>query len=213
MGDVVWGPEILVDGKRPEWLARDQQVDWSSPSKPFYGRITERAHEWAATDWACVSTIRLPADHPAYIAIDKGFAPWSGGDAAPEDWDGGEVLRRGGTTRRPIPWSAPYSDNQRWTHVYTTHPGNFADIIGYRKRATAAEPATADTVQIARMTEAEAVAWWQKERPGWISRVEVAVMVLKTLNLIRQETTAERFTRETGHAVTAAVLAALQYDR
>jgi hypothetical protein len=59
---------------------------------------------------------------------------------------------------------------------------------------------------IARMTEAECMASWNRYNgslPDW----------LRSIGLIREETLADRFTRETGFEVTDAVQAALNWER
>lgn len=65
-----------------------------------------------------------------------------------------------------------------------------------------------DTVTIKRMTEDEARKWINGK---WGTIVSMAI--LRDLNLIREETREEQFTRATGHAVTPAVDAALNWGR
>lgn len=57
------------------------------------------------------------------LAVERGFTYWPGGDAAPADWDGGEVLLRKGEKCNPAYWA--------WSKFIPTH-----DIIGYRKKST-----------------------------------------------------------------------------
>src|SRR3546814_21169400 len=66
---------------------------------------------------------------------------WPGGDSAPEDWDGGQVLVRDRTR-----WKTP-SPCAFWDHR-GNHPG---DIIGYRRAV--AEIEDSDPVQIETKTE------------------------------------------------------------
>lgn len=71
---VEWGPEIRVDGKRPEWLGsfakrivyqRDGK-DWYDPSPFSPDMWSERDISDNRDGWASVTAIRLPADHPHY---------------------------------------------------------------------------------------------------------------------------------------------------
>src|SRR3546814_11703938 len=95
-------------------------------------------------------SIRLPADHPYYIVQrynqehGTDLVYWPGGDSAPEDWDGGQVLFRDRTL-----WKTP-SPCAFWDHR-GNHPG---DIIGYRRAV--AEIEDSDTVQIEPKTEEHA---------------------------------------------------------
>lgn len=62
---IEWGPEIPVNGKRPEWLADDARVwvkwpEWSMFSNGIQVYTIERSM------WADVTALRLPADHPHY---------------------------------------------------------------------------------------------------------------------------------------------------
>lgn len=75
-----------------------------------------------------------------------------------------------------------------------------------------ADPAEPGTVTLKRMTEAEARVAFLKRQP-WQSNEQNFVESLRHLGLIREETLAERFTRETGHKVTPAVEAALEWER
>ena len=116
---IKWGEPLQLSG-RPAWLADDVPVKYISTIYPastwmFNGRLGD---------------YRLPADHFAYKAIAAGFEPWGGGDEAPADWDGGEVLERCGDR-------ATYkeSDWQNWQDWLDG--GSALDIIGYRKRAEA----------------------------------------------------------------------------
>lgn len=60
-----FGPEIKVDGKRPEWLKDDEKFGW----KRVTGTWTAFS-DWTATErslnWSEVQSIRLPANHPHY---------------------------------------------------------------------------------------------------------------------------------------------------
>lgn len=145
-----WGAVISVGNKRPIWLNRDDAPliqnlygSWITPSD----KSCKNSHDYA---WYNVRAIRLPADHPYYVAADKGFTYWPGGENAPDDWDGGDVLRRGDPEtsrgRHSEPWVAPYSHNQRWTRYDLGRSGYFSDIIGYRKRVEPAFTPLADRI-------------------------------------------------------------------
>lgn len=87
------------------------------------------------TSWSFLCTdaaYRLPADHPAVKVALRNRAEnddmvyWPGGDEAPGDWDGGDVLYRDGDI-------ASYYANNRW-HWEATDYLQKNDIIGYHKR-------------------------------------------------------------------------------
>lgn len=119
-------------GKRPEWL-RDGDVlkltnyygDWITPA-------TEEIKGWA---WKNIGAIRIPSDHPAVPCLKWNakhpelppFKPWLGGDAAPADWDGGDVLYFGGDVRTPFPGGIPWIRDE---------PLDEVEIIGYRPKPT-----------------------------------------------------------------------------
>lgn len=66
---IVWGPEIQVNGKRPEWLTDQDTFAW-------YGS----SYRGKSHDWDGVGTIRLPADHPHYrqpSAPERDPASWN----------------------------------------------------------------------------------------------------------------------------------------
>lgn len=136
--DTVWGDPIPVDGVRPEWLNGDDQVmDVDLENRSTNGTVRPAAR-WG---WTLMKSIRLPATHHAYEALNRGFVPWSGGDEAPSDWDGGEVLTYDATA-----WGDKY---QVKTKSGNTRPcwqrdNHYTDIIGYRKRKTT-EPAQPET--------------------------------------------------------------------
>jgi len=69
-----FGPEIKVDGKRPEWLGEDDLVDWRREqgwrkdcAKDYQERVAIRTPEWSSDEWSAIQYIRLPANHPHYI--------------------------------------------------------------------------------------------------------------------------------------------------
>lgn len=66
------------------------------------------------------------------IATSRGFTYWPGGESAPEDWDGGEVLDAYGGVNGPD-WIG------RWTNIGEGYP----NIIGYRKRTEQPAPSIA----------------------------------------------------------------------
>jgi len=112
------GPEIEVNGKRPEWLADDDSthVTHRSEGQWFSDYLAKFIHCWGD-----IITIRLPASHWANDVIERGYWPWAGGDKAPDDWDGGEVLCRSGVTISAV-------DVDRWFHT-----SGLGDIIGYKR--------------------------------------------------------------------------------
>jgi hypothetical protein len=76
--DAFWGPEIAVDGVRPEWLGEQEPFVWLKTRKwlehfrkpVMYGEpfaTSTRFWAWRHSDGRpCIRAIRLPADHPAY---------------------------------------------------------------------------------------------------------------------------------------------------
>lgn len=127
------GPEIKIEGKRPEWLKDDEKIGivWHHGLR-WDNLDTEVRHVYG---WEhSIDAIRLPDDHPYYLATEKGFTYWLGGESAP---DADEVMFRDGTT----------SDNTGWTWSHSEH---HRDIIGYRRKTKA------DAVSITKITRAEA---------------------------------------------------------
>jgi hypothetical protein len=124
---VAWGAEIQIDGKRrkrPDWLRKGDFVRWyrGDMGDHWWDANSPKGVDAFTLHWGGFYTIRLPANHPYYAATAKGFTYWPGGDCAPADADGGEVLARGGNIFRT------YSD---WRHGAAMHPN--CEIIGYRK--------------------------------------------------------------------------------
>lgn len=199
-----WGDPIECNGVRPDWLRGRQPLSVDTGIGPGDYWLYENARDYESDapveDWAWshsdgapnIRRIKLPADHPAYVALARGFTPWSGGESAPNDWDATQpVLFRNGGEH--------VSANFNWAIPHMPSIGETpADIIGYRKRSDS----RTDYVRIAPMTLDE----WKtiQFHPG-------ATTWAQSVGLIRPETTAERFTRETGHAVTEAVEAALNW--
>ena len=191
--NVEFGPEIAVDGM-PDWLGEDEKVigRWGETHWHSYGPTWKECY----ASPGAITAIRLPADHWAYKAIDAGFIPWGGGDAAPEGVT--DVLFRGGS---------PYATSGtglRWTHI-----GWEGDIIGYKRGAgtdaaideirTGDLPGFEtvgelmddlnDRVTIAKMTEAEAVALWNTYLDRDTTAREDIIDMLRSLGLIKSEPT------------------------
>lgn len=202
---IKWGDPIECNGVRPHWLRDDEPI-----SVTYNGGAGGWANANGSQVYPGQTHFRLPADHPAYVALARGFHPWSGGESAPDDWDGGAVLLNSG-------------DECGGASV-TSWAGQIYDfgVIGYRKRNTRFdEPrlarievegsARVEGVFIKRMSEAEARAFAKSH--GYVGGPdeEHYVGALHDVGLIRPESRAERFTRETGHEVTEAVEAALNW--
>lgn len=136
---VQWGDPIPVDGQRPAWLADDDVIvtpihdgsGWCDVGGPAHHYVFEGD---SSRQIKTVTHIRLPVDHWAYPAIQKGFTPWQGGEAAPDDWGGGEVLW--GDGREDLPCA-----DVMWRRF---EPIDEFEIIGYRKRT---EPDAVETLK------------------------------------------------------------------
>jgi len=124
-----YGPDIEVNGKRPAWIADDDVIRaYNFHDEAWYGDQNDTPDMWY---WPLVTKIRLPAGHWANDVIEKGYWPWAGGNKAPDDWDGGEVLCRGGQTISAV-------DVDRWFHT-----SGLGDIIGYKREVeVVSEPDT-----------------------------------------------------------------------
>lgn len=173
------GPEIKIEGKRPEWLKDDEYIGivWYDGARwENLNTAVRNVAGWSGS----ITAIMLPADHPYYMATEKGFEYWPGGPYAPSDWDRGEVLVRYGDIK-----PAQHSSNWR-------HHGHDNEIIGYRKRVEPQAIPTkddSDYVQVKRMTEAEFADMRHSEGVQRWAR---------ETGIIRKETPLERFEREHG---------------
>lgn len=179
---IKWGDPIECNGVRPDWLRDNERVRDIDPGCATNG-IERAAKNW---NWTRIKAFCVRDDHPAYVALARGFHPWSGGESAPDDWDGGTVLLRDGT---------------EWPHYPTWTDCGTRSIIGYNRKLNAEVPFDRGEmyVRIVPFTRAE---WYAvPDYTAWAQSV----------GLIRPESRAERFTRETGHAVTEAVEAALNW--
>jgi hypothetical protein len=106
---IEWGAEIRKgtgpwwrdDEDRPGWLTgvvtcRLRTSEWITwePETPV-----NPAEKWAwvhADGSQNITAFKLEETHPAYRAIAHNMRPWSGGESAPNDWDGGDTLRANG---------------------------------------------------------------------------------------------------------------------
>lgn len=114
------------DELRPGWLADDDVFEFSVG---FSWVAARGCTSWSDLDWSVVKSLRLRSDHWAVEPLKRGMRPHAGSGKAPDDWDKGDVLRRGGGGYSPKPWIASYVNNQRWCWVSGTLSHN--DIIGY----------------------------------------------------------------------------------
>jgi len=72
-GENFWGPEIVVNGERPDWLKGRVLCDLLTASGWRYTGERE-VHECPVEQWAwkhgdgrpCIIAIRFPADHAIY---------------------------------------------------------------------------------------------------------------------------------------------------
>jgi len=179
MAGIEWGKPIAVDGKRPAWLRdSDQLMHHDKFSDNWHGEcvrwwVYELKDDWPLTDLIC-----LPANSPVYTALEAGFVPWAGGDTAPADWDGGEVLWESGSLSSPGDW--------RHTAKYAEYK---ARIIGYKRKAEVVED-DGHTVTIARMTETDF-------RDKVLDN-NAAVLAANIMGIIRTPTRAEVISTTTG---------------
>lgn len=137
-GGIKWGAEIAVDGKRPEWLEESDVGLFENAPNEWIGGEKDLLLSWQWHEGLCPLRIRLPADHPYYLATSRGFTYWPGGESAPEGWDGGETLKRAGHT-----WNTSDPNGSDWQRGYAGDASCMSeyDIIGYRKRTE--QPASA----------------------------------------------------------------------
>lgn len=132
MTDIKFGEPIRVDGVQPDWL-RDEVGLFENCPDYWLGGVSDRLSGWAwSMEAHCPINIRLLADHPFYTVQNynaehgTNFKYWPGGESAPDDWDGGNVLRGDGEL------------------IYARHIGNWGlfdepryHVIGYTKRTEA----------------------------------------------------------------------------
>jgi hypothetical protein len=82
-----WGDAIPVDGVRPSWLPDDVRIRWVD----IDGQegINDSYPVSCIAEWSHITAIRLPVPRYdfVYIALERGYTPWFGGDEAPGDWD------------------------------------------------------------------------------------------------------------------------------
>lgn len=189
-----FGPEIATEKVRPAWLLDTDTIqfcvggDWAD--KPAGYPADNR---WS---YYIISAIRLPDDHPYYLATSKGFTYWPGGESAPDDWDGGYVLLRNG-----------YSEGYGliWYHYQSE-----ADIIGYRRKAApnAETIAAIDEIQAGDLASFDAIADLMDDLNDQVKIAKVTraeayedgldIPTLEKLGLLKEETLLEKFEREHG---------------
>lgn len=177
MENIELGAVITVDGM-PDWLRDDETVAGQWRNHSWFSGGTTTKSCYSSPDE--ITAIRLPADHPYYLATSNGFTYWPGGESAPVDWDGGEVLYGGGL---------PAKFHGFWKR---DDPVDGVEVIGYRRKA---EPVVNEawpdafksgTITVSQITRAEA----------YEDGLDIAT--LERLGLLKEETLLERFEREHG---------------
>lgn len=200
-----WGEAIAVNGVRPDWLRDDEVISFSADRVDFAAWPDSSSGVSAGSDWAwsIIRGMRLPADHPYYTVQahnakhGTNFAYWPGGLCAPDDWDRGPVLNRGG-------YIFEHAAGMDWRDCHCGGKPTNGDIIGYTRKAT--EDPIEGHVSVKRITESEA------EKLIRDHDYDI-VKVLDSLGIIRPCTREERFTQETGFRVTPDVRAALEWSK
>lgn len=173
-----FGPDVATGKKRPAWLLDTDVIQFRCTTNNLWADCGEGYP--ADNSWAydIIDLIRLPASHPYYTVqkynAENGtdFTYWPGGESAPMDWDGGEVL-----LLDPIGTIPRIRSDKQWT----TTPGIYRRVIGYRRKA---EPVA--TITLPRITRAEAY------EDGF------DIVALERLGLLKEESLLERFEREQG---------------
>ena len=127
-----WGDPIAVDGKRPEWFRQSDHgciavvgkgTTWEERQETDENTIPD-VDDW---DWPMIDVVQLPASHPYYLATSRGFTYWPGGDSAPADWNGGDVLTLDGKLAE-----LAFGLASRWQGR-----GDPWSVIGYRRKPEA----------------------------------------------------------------------------
>src|SRR3546814_4404663 len=126
---ITWGPAIPTPNVRPSWLLDTETVvdiKTNNGCRCSDGGAGAPPYQWS---WKVIKAIRLPADHAYYLATDKGFTYGPGGESAPEDYDGGEIIYRSGSVQ-------PSARFLSWEHTpgRTRLDPEYA-IIGYQPQA------------------------------------------------------------------------------
>lgn len=194
MTDIKWGAGIYGATMETLNLLGDTPVAYGDPDDWL------ESETYSSWGYNSSGLYHLPEDHPYYLATEKGFTYWPGGDGAPGDWEpGSPVLFRNGDQPKQGEWAWGPGD------------GDYI-IIGYKRKAEAL-PTDTDTVTIKLMTERQ----WrdliisESGLADFSRAANSTIRALRTLGIIREETRAERFARETGYVVTEAVDAALEW--
>lgn len=125
-----WGPEIDVNGARPEWLGENQEIHFHWVDGSHGDWI---ARDFNGREWRECRALQLPASHPYYLATSKGFTYWPGGNDAPCDWDGDPVLYKCGAVQGE-------GDAARWSAVSWEAFDQDSQIIGYNRKSTPVIP-------------------------------------------------------------------------
>lgn len=93
------------------------------------------------------------------IAIPEGMVAWHGGDSAPEDWDGGNVMRRNGRVGKAFKHPNDAKLWGLWSHGKTANRDASFDIIAYTPKATPTPEAVINAISAERRRQIGSEGW------------------------------------------------------
>lgn len=177
--DDQYGDPVKIDGVRPDWL---------NDGELAVVCISHSGREYVAfaaaniTNWSSQEAIRLPHDHPYYLATSKGFTYWPGGESAPDDIDRNQpILLRNGSL-------LDFDEIRRWQHWASAR----SDVVGYHKRALEDDD---DIVQIKRMTRVEFVTEHNPNESAWTLAVRLGLIRPESQRYVKVEDVEEAHRR------------------
>ena len=140
-----WGEAILTGGVKPLWLRSNDVLQWRTEYGSYlpiwYGQQIGVEYDswnaWDSEDWEVIYQIRLPANHPYYLATSKRYTYWAG-DVNPPENVSEDLMRYG----KPF-----IIDNDsgflRWHHI-----NSGGDVIGYKVKEDVVDDIVVDDIAV-----------------------------------------------------------------
>jgi hypothetical protein len=114
--------------------------------------LTKRLSDRRYCPYSHGSVLRDASPKPTTVTVPAGMKAWHGGDAAPDDWDGGPLLLRNGE------WDNGQAGND-WRHTELTVEDSDSDIIAYTPKPTTVEASgMVERARLAGLEEAALIA-------------------------------------------------------